>query len=251
MKLIPALINLFRRADESAANALSDPVSDGKLAIQDAQREVNHFLGQIHELMTTTAVMEGQLRDARAEVEKYDVIARRAAAAGNRDDVTAAVSAKQGAMKTFETLATNVEANRSLEKKLRQQLADARQKIAEAEMNRARLSANITGNKLRGNLAKASVEFTGKSKGLAALNQLEEASRRESAKADAWETLSTDTPEAKAKSLEDKYGGAGASVDAEVEALMSGGGKPQQLEGGKAPELVDWTQETIKEDRRQ
>ncbi len=241
MKLIPALINLFRRADESAASAISDPVKDGKLAIQDAQKEVDQFLGQIHELMTSTAVMEGQLRDARAEVEKYDMIAKRAAAAGNREDVTAAVSAKQNAMKTFETLSRNVEANRTLERKLRQQLADARQKIAEAEMNRARLSANISGNKLRGNLAKASVEFGGKSKGLAALNQLDEANRREAAKADAWEMLSADTPEAKAKSLEDKYGGVNASVDAEVEALMS---------GGKPPELLDFKQESVPEERQ-
>lgn len=242
MKLIPALINLFRGADAAAANAISDPVRDGKLAIQDAQKDVDQFLGQIHELMTTTAVMEGQLRDARAEAEKYDMIARRAAAAGNRDDVTQAVAAKQRAVKTYETLAQNVEANRTLERKLRQQVADARQKIAEAEMNRARLAANVSGNKLRGNLAKASVEFSGKSKGLAALGQLEEASRREEAKADAWEALAADTPEAKTKSLEDKYGSGNVSVDAEVEALMSGGGQP--------PEQLPWTETKSLEDRQ-
>ncbi|MHA3774628.1 PspA/IM30 family protein [Verrucomicrobiota bacterium sgz303538] len=229
MKLISALFNLFRSADEAAADAISDPIRDGRLAIQDAQKEVDQFLGQIHELMTSTGVLEGQLRDAQAEVDKYNVIAKRAAAAGNRDDVAAAVAAKQGAERNLATLTTNVEANRTLERKLRQQLATARQKIAEAEMNKARLSANISGNKLRGNLAKASVEFAGKSKGLAALNQLEEASRRESAKADAWEQLSADTPEAQTKSLEDKYGGVSGSVDAEVEALMNSA-KPQELQ---------------------
>lgn len=241
MKLIPALINLFRGADAAAANAISDPVRDGKLAIQDAQKEIDQFLGQIHELMTSTSMMESQLRDARGEAEKYDVIARRAAAAGNRDDVAAAVAAKQRAMKTYETLANNVEANRTLERKLRQQLADARQKVAEAEMNRARLAANVSGNKLRGNLAKASVEFAGKSKGLAALGQLEEASRREEAKANAWEALAGDTPEAQAKSLEDRYGGINASVDAEVEALMS---------GNKPPEQLPWTETRSLEDRQ-
>jgi phage shock protein A len=235
MKLIPALVNLFRGVDEKVANALSDPIRDGGLALKDAQKEVDQFLGQIHQLMSNTGVLESQLRDARADVDKYDLISRRAAAAGNREDVAMAVSAKQQAEKTLSTLTTNVEANRSLEKKLRQQLADARQKIATAEMNKARLSANLSGSKLRGNLAKASVEFSGKSKGLAALNQLEEADRKASAEADAWETLSLDTPQAKAASLEDKYGAAAGSVDDEVERLMLSSGrapKPLSLPSG-------------------
>lgn len=225
MKLIPALVNLFRGADEKAANALSDPIRDGGLAIKDAQKEVDKFLGQIHQLMTNTGLLESQLRDARAGADKYDTISRRAAAAGNREDVAAALAARQQAEKMVATLTTNVEANRSLEKKLRQQLTDARQKIATAEMNKARLAANLTGSKLRGNLAKASVEFSGQSKGLAALNRLEEADRKESAAADAWETLSLDTPDAKAASLEDKYGGAAGSLDDEVERLMLSSGR--------------------------
>ncbi|HEV7868888.1 MAG TPA: PspA/IM30 family protein [Chthoniobacteraceae bacterium] len=230
MKLIPALVNLFRGADQKAADALADPIRDGAFAIQDAQKEVDQFLGQIHQLMTNTGMLESQLRDARADADKYDTIARRAAAAGNRDDVAAAVAAKQQAEKTLATLTTNVQSNRALEKKLRQQLTDARQKIATAEMNKARLSANLSGNKLRGNLAKASVEFSGKSKGLAALGRLEEADRKESAAADAWESLSLDTPDAKAASLEDKYGGATGSLDDEVERLMlSSGHTPPPL----------------------
>ncbi len=225
MKLIPALVNLFRGADEKAANALADPIRDGAFAIQDAQKQVDQFLGQIHQLMTNTGVLEAQLRDARADADKYDTISRRAAAAGNRDDVAASVAAKQQAEKTVATLTTNVEANRSLEKKLRQQLTDARGKIANAEMNKARLSANISGNKLRGNLAKASVEFSEKGKGLAALNLLEEASNKEAAAADAWESLSQDTPAAKTASLEDKYGGASGTVDDEVERLMLSAGR--------------------------
>jgi phage shock protein A len=225
MKLIPALVNLFRGADASAAEALSDPIRDGELAIQDAQKEIDRFLGQIHQLMTNTGMLESQLRDAKGDLDKYDTIARRAAAAGNREDVAAAVAAKQQADQTVATLAKNVEANRALEKKLRQQLTDARQKIANAEMNKARLSANLGGNKLRGNLAKASVEFTGRSKGLAALGKLEEANRKESAAADAWESLAQDTPEGKVASLEDKYGGASGSVDDEVERLMLSAGK--------------------------
>lgn len=238
MKLIPALVNLFRGADIKAADAISDPIRDGELAIRDAQKEVDQFLGQIHQLMTNTGVLDSQLRDARADLDKYDTIARRAAAAGNRDDVAAAVAAKQQAEKTVATLTTNVEANRTLEKKLRQQLADARQKIATAEMNKARLSANLSGNKMRGNLAKASVEFSGKSKGLAALNQLEEANRKESAAADAWESLAGDAPEAKVASLEDKYGGASGTVDDEVERLMlSAGRSSQPLQLGDAQEV--------------
>jgi phage shock protein A len=225
MKLIPALVNLFRGADEKAANALADPIRDGALAIKDAQKEVDQFLGQIHQLMTNTGLLESQLRDARGDADKYDTISRRAAAAGNREDVAAALAAKQQAEKTVKTLTTNVEANRTLEKKLRQQLAEARQKIATAEMNKARLAANLTGNKLRGNLAKASLEFSGKSKGLSALGQLEEADRKESAAADAWETLSLDTPDAQAASLEDKYGGAAGSLEDEVERVMLASGR--------------------------
>ncbi len=225
MKLVPALLNLFRSADARAADALADPVRDGELAIRDAQKEVDQFLGQIHQLMTNTGLLETQLRNARADADKYDVISRRAAAASNREDVIAAVAAKQKAEQLVTTLTQNVEANRTLEKKLRQQLADARHRIASAEMNKARLSANLAGNKLRGNLAKASVEFSGKAKGLSALNRLEEASNKEFAAAEAWETLALDTPEAKAASLEDKYGGAAGTVDDEVERLMMSAGQ--------------------------
>ncbi|MES2570380.1 MAG: PspA/IM30 family protein [Verrucomicrobiota bacterium] len=222
MKLLSALSNVFRRIDEDAANALANPLRDGAMAIEDAQKQVDAFTRQIHELMTNTGMLQKQLSNAQSEVAKFDGFARRAAAAGNRDDVTEAVAAKQRAQATLDTLTNNVAANKSLEAKLRMQLADARSRIATAEMNKARLAANIGGNKLRGSLAQASVEFSSKNKGLAALDNLEKAAQKEEASANAWQELAGDTPGARAASLDDKYGGASASVNDEVERLMAG-----------------------------
>ncbi|MDB6153667.1 MAG: hypothetical protein JWL90_2120 [Chthoniobacteraceae bacterium] len=224
MKLLSALSNVFRRIDEDAANALANPLRDGAIAIEDAQKQVDAFTRQIHELMTNTGTLQSQLNNAQAEVAKFDAFARRAAAAGNRDDVTEAVAAKQRAQATLDTLNKNITANKALEAKLRTQLADARSRIATAEMNKARLAANIGGNKLRGSLAQASVEFSGKNKGLAALDNLEKAAQKEEASANAWQELAADTPAGRVTSLEDKYGGTSGSVNDEVERLMSGSG---------------------------
>lgn len=222
MKVLTALSNLFRSVDEDAANALANPLRDGALAIEDAQKQVDAFTRQIHELMTSTGVLQNQLSHAQSEVNKFDSFARRAAAAGNREDVTEAVAAKQRAQVTLDTMTSNVAANKSLEAKLRTQLADARSRIATAEMNKARLAANIGGNKLRGSLAQASVEFSSKNKGLAALDNLEKAAQKEEASANAWQDLAQDAPGAKSASLENKYGAVNGAVDDEVERLMAG-----------------------------
>jgi phage shock protein A len=221
MKIIPALVNLFRRVDEDAANALSDPLRDGALAIEDAKKQIDAFTRQIHELMTNTGMLQNQLNNAQAEMNKYDGFARKAAAAGNREDVVEAVAGKQRIQATLETLANNIAANKSLETKLRTQLADARSRIATAEMNKARLAANIGGNKLRGSLAQASVEFSGKNKGLAALDNLEKAAAKEDAAANAWQALAADSPEGRGELLDIKYGSVNAQVDDEVERLMN------------------------------
>src|SRR4051795_8866675 len=134
MKIIPALVNLFRRVDEDAANALSDPLRDGALAIEDAKKQIDAFTRQIHELMTNTGMLQSQLNNAQAEMNKYDGFARKAAAAGNREDVIEAVAGKQRIQGTVDTLTNNIAANKALETKLRNQLADARSRIANAEM---------------------------------------------------------------------------------------------------------------------
>ena len=229
MKILEQLAKVFRQTDEDIANSLKDPVRDAAFAIQDSETEINKLTSQLHDLMTNTENLQKQLADAQADVNKYSGYAQRAAqrmaslppdsseAVQCQADIREAVEAKQRAAALVNTLTTNIAENSKVEQRLQDQIASARSMVANAETNKARLTATLASNQLREKYAAASAQFGSKQgKGLSALNDLQKAVDATDSSAKAWEKLSSQTPVGREKSLEDKYGSTATAVDDEV-----------------------------------
>lgn len=230
--ILQAVHNWFRGKNMEAAEALSDPVRDGKLAISDSEQQINDFTSKIAGLIAQTKLLERQASDSASEVAKYTAVAGAALQAGNEADAREAITLKQKAQQQSDTMQQQLTANRALVTKLRDQLNNARLKVANARSNITQLQARSSAAKIRTDLAKASSDFSSNQGGLAALDQLENTVNKQESEADAYEELAGDAGPA-GQSLLEKYSSGSASVDAELAQM-----KTALLGGGKAtPQL--------------
>ncbi len=218
-----AIKNVIRGKSSQLAEKISDPIRDGKLAIEDSKKQIAVFTGKIAKLTAQTKLQIRKRDELLAEVNKYQSIAVRAAEMGNRDDARQAIEMRLSAENRFNRLNIEIEQNTQVLKNLRQGLGAARAKVANAQSNIVSLEARREGARIRTELAKASMDFSAGSSPLAALDNLEKAVLTEEANAEAWEELAQISHPAKA--LEEKYSGGSLSVEVELEKLM---GPPEE-----------------------
>ena len=213
--LMRAIGNWFREKKDEAAESISDPVRDAKYDIEDSETQIKEFESKIQALMKANNNLKRDRQDSAEEIKKWEGLARKAAAAGNRDDVQSCVGKKQTAQGEVEQYAKDITANDKTIAQLRAQLGKARNKIAKAKSNTAVLSARLSSATLRTNLAAGA---SGLGDGpLSRLDNLENAVRSAESDAEAWEELHTDDVE----DLQQKYGSGDADVDEEVAKLMA------------------------------
>lgn len=217
--LFRAIGNYFREKKDDAAEAISDPVRDAKYDIEDSEKQINGFEGQIQGLMKANNNMKKKRDAAKEEYEKWDALAKKAASAGNAEDVQSCVQKKQTALAEGKQLVIDIKKNDETIASLRKQLGQARNKVAKAKSNTAVLSARMSSAKLRTNLS-AGAKGLGDGP-LSRLNDLEDAVNDAESDAEAWEELNEDDTE----NLEEKYGSGDANVDDEVARLMAEAGK--------------------------
>jgi phage shock protein A len=234
--ILTAVSNWFRTKNMEAAQAMSDPVSEGKLAIADSQKQIADFTSKIATLIAQTKLFERQLSDSRGDVTKYQNVAAAALKAGNEEDARQALTLKQKAEQQTNTLQQQLNQNNALVTKLRDQLNTARLKVANAQSNLTQLHALSSAAKIRTDLPKDSSQVSSNQGGLAALDNLENSVNKQESEAEAYEELAADAGPA-GKSLEEKYSIAGSSaVDDELQRMkqsLLGGGTPS---GGALPE---------------
>lgn len=230
--VLGSVYNWFRAKNMEAAEAMSDPVRDGKLAITDSERQIGDFTSKIASLIAVTKNLEKQLNDSKGDVDKYGNVAAAALKAGNESDAREAITLKQKAQQESDTLQGQLTANNALVTKLREQLNNSRLKVAQANSNITQLQARSSAAKIRTDLAKASQEFSSNQGGLAALDNLEHAVNKQESEAEAYEELATSSGPA-GQSLLEKYSASGdASVDDELKRM-----KAQLLPGAGGPNL--------------
>ena len=229
--ILQAVHNWFRAKNQEAAEALSDPVRDGKLAITDSESQISEFTSKIAGLIAETKNMERQLADARSEAAKYEKVAAAALRAGNEADARSAIALKQKAEQQTGTFQAQLTANQSLVSKLRDQLNTARLKVATARSNITQLQARSSAAKIRTDLAKASTEFNSKQGGLAALDNLEASVNKQESEAEAYEELAGSSG-APGQELIEKYSSGDVSVDDELQRMKA------SLPGPPAPRLL-------------
>lgn len=214
-----SISNWFRGKKDKAAKALSDPIRDGKFAIEDSETRIKEFQTKVAKFMAVQKQLDREIAKQEKEVDKWDSIARKAAKSGNRDDVAQAISAKQRAKAVLDEKLQQHAKNDGILKQLRNQVQSAMAKIAKARSNHTQLVARHEGAQVRKELAQAASDFGNNSGPLAELDDLQKAVDAEEAEAEAFEEMAAvNTGPA---SLEDKYGKTSdASVDDEVERLM-------------------------------
>ena len=229
--LFQAIRNWFRSKNREVAEALSDPVREGKLAISDSEKQIEEFTSKIATLIAETKRMERQVAESASEVGKYQAVAAAALGAGNEKDARDAIALKQKAEQQWQTLQKQVAANQELVGKLREQLNNARLKVAKARSNITQLQARASAAKIRTDLAKASSEFSSSRGGLGALDNLEKSVNKQETEAEAFEELaSLNAPAGQA--LLDKYSLGESSVEQELQQM-----KTVLLTGGQTPSL--------------
>lgn len=215
--LFRSIRNFFREKKDQAAEAIGDPVRDAKYDIEDSKKQIADFERKVAQLMASNNGIKRRLDAAKDEVKKWGDLARRAAEAGNKDDVTQAITNKKAAETKATGFKREIAANEKIITSLRNQLSAARMKIAKAESNQTQLAARLEGAKVRKELTEAASGFGGGP--LAALDDLEQAVDAAECEADAYADLHDD-----GEDLEDKYSTDDADVDAEVEKLMAKAG---------------------------
>lgn len=192
--------NMFREKREQVESYLEDPTRDNKWNIVDAENEVKGFEKQWNEIRRTNLGIERKIKEAEAEIVKYDRIATQAGEKGNVDDVNVAVAEIQRFENTVSSLKADLKANTVSSDNLRSLINKAKNKIATAKQRKVSLDTRAQSAKLRRSLANID-----ESK-FAALSQLE--SYEDKIEADE-DLLAAQMESAsignEAASLEDKY----------------------------------------------
>lgn len=217
--LLKGIGNFLRGKRDEAAEKLKDDVRDGGFAIEDSKKKIAQYETSIAGYLATVKANEKKMAAFAEEIKKWNSIAIKAAKAGNEVDARQALAKKGEAKAQFDTMKKQVDQDRVAIEKLRNQLNVARQKVAQAESNLSRLSAQKEGAKIRKEMAKAAADFGGDDSPFGALDNLSKAVDTETAEAEAWEEMAGDRDPDGA--LEDKYSGTDAGVDDELAKLMA------------------------------
>ena len=212
-KLLDNIVNIFRDGKNQLADKLADPIRDGKLAIEDAEKQIGVLSGKAAAIGRESNLLQEKVANAKQDADKYDRIAKAAAAAGNVDDVKTAAQAKHNAENQATTYQGIIDKNAATAKTILSQITELEGKIEEAKSNMARLEASITSDKLREESAKADVLGQSKTT-FSSLDAIKHAADTAKASADAWETTKDSLHPV--EKLEEKYGAASSPVDASV-----------------------------------
>lgn len=212
--------NRIRQVGEAVNEGLADPGADGAFAIQDAQTEADSFRSDIAGLITANNGLEKRRVTAQAEVSKFQKLMEAAAAAGNAEDAKEAQALRNKANANVASLTTQINANETLEAKLRDQLADYETQIAEAKDDHARLVVSEKSSQLRKKVAQRAAGVAS-GKGLGALSKLKERAEQADNEAEAFEELAATSTIGKGNALEAKYGATSAADDEELAKLLA------------------------------
>ncbi len=217
--IFKSISNWFRGKKDQAAEALSDPIRDGKFAIEDSEKRVRQFQSKVAKFIAVNKQLEREIDTQQREVDKWMTIAKKAAAAGDEADVTQAIEAKQRAEQVLQEKQKQYQRNEQIIEQLRKQVQTAIAKVAKAKSNYSQLVARHEGAQVRKELADAANDF-GSEGPLAELDDLQKAVDQEETEAEALEEMATVS--AGPTSLEEKYNTASSSsVKDEVAILMA------------------------------
>lgn len=213
-----ALKNKFRQQKDAAAEALADPIRDGKYAIEDSKKKLAEIQTSIAKYSAQVKKNQRVLETELADVKKWTNLAKQAADANNADDVRKCVTEKNQAQARAENLKKQIKSDENYLNQMKTQWQARNNKVSEAESNHAQLS-------VRQQMAVARKEFAKGAQGLdsdscfAELDKLKSQVEENECEAEAYEDMA---PCDDINDMAAKYGSAGDSaVDEEVARIMA------------------------------
>ena len=221
--LLKAIKNWGRKRRDDAANALADPVRDGKFAIEDSEKQITQFESQVARLMAENKRIKRNKIEADADVKKFGRSAENALKAGNETAALTLIESQTNAQKIAKQFGAEIKKNQQLIDKLRNQLNKARSKVAQAKSNHVSLSARHEAAKVRKELAQASSGF-GEGGPLSALEDLQNAVDADESEAEAYEELAGE--QTSEDDLVEQFSGGGSDdAQTKLDALKAKLGK--------------------------
>lgn len=224
MSLWNAIKNLARGKAEELEDSITDPIRDGRFAIQDAEKEIAQFTQSIAKSRGDLEGLRREKEEADGNVEKYTNLAKKAAQAGNKDDARSFLEKKAQADSKAATFQAQIDQINAQIDSLQKQLEAQRSRIEKAKAEQATREARYKGAQMSKKIHQASLQHADATSGLGALDKFEERVRKEEAEAKGFAAQAALDPTKQAEDLEAKYAG-GTDVDAELEALMADAGK--------------------------
>lgn len=213
-----AVKNTFREKKDAAAKEMSDPIRDGKYAIEDSKAKLEKIQGDIAKYSAQIKQNKRKLDSELAEIRKWGNLAKQAAGQNNEDDVRKCITEKSQAQARADNLKKQLKTDEDYLAKMKSQWQARNNKVSQAESNHAQLA-------VRKQMAEARKEFAKGAQGLnsddcfAELDKLESAVVADECEAEAFEDMA---PGDDLGDMADKYGASGdAAVDDEVAKLMA------------------------------
>jgi phage shock protein A len=221
-KFWKAIKNTVRKHKDDAAEKLADPVRDGKYAIEDAKKKLAEINSTMAKYSASIKKNERKLDTELADIKKYGNLAKKAAAAGNEENVLKCITEKTQAQARADNLKKQIKTDLVYKNKMKNDWQKKNNEVSAAESNHAQLA-------VRKKMAEARKEFSKGTQGLdsdscfAEMNKLNDLVEADECEAEALEEMA---PSDTLADMEAEYGAAGdGAVADEVAKMMAAANK--------------------------
>ncbi len=213
-----SLKNMARAKKDEAAEAMADPIRDGKYAIEDSKKKLSDIQSNIAKYSASIKKNQRQLDEELAGVRKWGNLAKKAAEAGNEDHLRKCITEKTQAQGRADNLKKMIKTDSNYLDQMKSQWQKNNSKVSQAESNHAQLA-------VRKQMAEARKEFAKGAQGLnsdncfAELDKLADSVEADECEAEALEEMA---PSDDLGDMEAAYGASGdAAVDDEMARMMA------------------------------
>lgn len=211
----------FKDIMSANINALLDKCEDPAKMIDEYMRQLTEELADVKK--ETAGVMAEEKRTKRMldenneQIEKYDAMARKALAAGNEDDARILLTKKQEYVTNGADIQKSYDIAHANATKMREMHDKLTKDIQTLEQRRANVKAKVAVAKTQEKINKVTGSMDAASSSMRAFERMEEKADRMLDQANAMAELNEELDPV--EDLEEKYSGASATVEDELEKM--------------------------------
>jgi len=215
--ILKTLFKIGKGKADEADKALKskNAVTLGRQAIADCEKEIKNHEVRIGNFSARIKVQEKKLKEAEADVKKWNKIATDQAAKGNEDGARTALTEKSKFTTQVATLKSEIAQNQAVLDKEKSSLAASRAKVAGADSKLDNLAIRKEGAEMRKSQTGVGIDDSC----FDALDDLEDQVNESEAQAEAYEEMSGVGNEA--AQLEAQYADGASDVEDELAKMMA------------------------------